>query len=183
MTANNICSQIRSGFDAGEFGERCVEEVSAAVRERRGLTLQHDASYAAAVTMMETKLGDEGYFARDFETTLFSRPYRAHFLQRLFSSEPHPSTYCEVGFGAGHSALLFLHTLASGTVHSFDHGLARYTIPAHNYLDEAYPERMTLTLGDSAVVVPQLRHYYPDAKCDVVYLDGSTTYEGESTEE
>ena len=125
---------------------------------------------------LQERLGNDGHLERDFGETTYNRPFRAQFWSRLLRgmSTP-PATVCETGFGAGHSSLLFLLALPHVRVHAFDHGLAKHTIPAHDWLDERYPDRLLLYLGDSYVTVPQLVDYYPDVRCNVVHVDGSKT--------
>jgi hypothetical protein len=112
-----------------------------------------------------------------------------------------PLTLCDVGFGAGHASLLFLLATSpgggaaagdsvggsddagagagagagarGGKVFAFDTGLLRHTVPAHDALDARFPGRLALLLGDSQVTALQLPHYYPQARCDVVWLDAS----------
>ena len=130
------------------------------------------------MTALHERLGNAGHKEADFGDTVYHRPFRAHFLGRLLKgmAPPHPPfTVCESGFGAGHSALLFLSALPSARVHSFDHGLAPHSIPAHDWLDERYPDRLLLYLGDSVITVPQMRDYYPDVACNLVHVDGSRT--------
>lgn len=107
-----------------------------------------DCSYAAAVHAMHEKLSQDGYMSREFEVAnVWARPYRAAALRRLIagfgggSGESSLRTVCEVGFGAGHSSLLFLTAAPLARVHAFDASLARYTLPAQDYLDDRYPER------------------------------------------
>ena len=139
---------------------------------------------------MEEALAGQGHKASEFEQpSLYQKPYRAHFLTRLATGMAAagnaPKTVCETGFGAGHSALLWI-SLSTGAakvlphpiaIHTFDHGLAKYTIPAHDYIDERWPEALYLYLGDSYVTVPQMGDYYPDTRCDVIYVDGSPTFD------
>ena len=104
-----------------------------------------------------------------------------------------PLTLCDVGFGAGHASLLWLLATApaagrpaaaaeapavGGRVFAFDTGLLRHTVPAHDVLDATFPGRLALMLGDSQTSAPQLTSYYPDARCDVVWLDGASTHAG-----
>jgi hypothetical protein len=234
MTRENICAQIGAQFElpAGpgalfesEAAARAAgaDDVSRAVRRARGLALQHPSGYADAVRALESKLGEEGYYSRDFSAAprggevlmgrgssagaradagsaganVYERPFKAAFLRRLVevaaaaraaaalaapALAAEPLTLCEVGCGAGHSALLFLEATAAlrppAVAYSFDTGLLRHTVPAHDALDAAFPGRLRLMLGDSQVVVAQLPHYYPDARCDLVVLDGAGTYNG-----
>lgn len=142
------------------------------------------------MTSLEEALAGKGHQAASFDgPTLFSKPFRTHFLTRLataMAAGGHPPRYvCETGFGAGHSALLWI-ALSVGpaavlpvsvAVHSFDHGLSKHIVPAHDYIDERWPDNLFLYLGDSYVTVPQMGDYYPEVACDVVYVDGAMTNE------
>lgn len=151
---------------------------------RHRVPLRHSTrSFAAAVNALEEKLGNTGHMAWEYADNVYARPYRARVLSSLLralttDAPAAPRTVCETGFGAGHSALLFLTALPPGSrVHTFDHGLSKFTIPAHDVLDEAHPNALLLYLGDSAVTVHQLPDYFPEARCDFVHLDGSKTAE------
>lgn len=172
-----ICSGIENAFDATSYRGRCEREIRDSIRHYRGLALQHDAKYALAVQTMEERLGNEGYVRSEFGTTMYNKPFRASFLNRAASAPGGVKTYCEVGFGAGHSTLLMLNGLPEVRVHVFDKGTARYAIPAHDYLDDRYPERFYMYLGDSQHTVPRMIDYFPGDACDLVYLDGSTSFE------
>lgn len=113
------------------------------------------------MTELEETLAGKGHKAEDFDApTLYSKPYRAQFLSRLAGGlaggGASPRVVCETGFGAGHSALFWI-ALSVGpgavlphpiAVHSFDHGLAKYSIPAHDFVDERWPENLYLYLGE-----------------------------------
>lgn len=182
MTKRNICDQIDAAFNTANYGAQCLTDVSGTIRRARGLLLQHDSAFAQEVQDFETKLSDQSYYTREFEApTLYQRPYKANFMHRIMRGEPvgaPVSTFCETGFGAGHSAMMALRSGPGVRVFSFDHGLARHTVPAHDILDEKYPDRLFLFLGDSAVTLPSLHSYYPGTTCDVIYVDGSFTYNG-----
>lgn len=188
-TRDSICGQIEAAFNAASYAGACRSDISAHIRPARGLALLHPAPYFDAVVSLETALSENGYYVREFEVpTLTARPLKAAALARMLRGDdavpaPAPArTYCEVGFGAGHSALLALTTAPGSRVFSFDHGLARHTVPAHDFLDARFPDRLFLFLGDSAVTVPTLPAYYPGTTCDVVYLDGSYTYNATRTD-
>jgi hypothetical protein len=103
---------------------------------------------------------------------------RGGFPEKPKDQQPQFKTVCDVGFGAGHSALLFLRERSDVTVYSFDVGLSRHFTAAHDYLDGAYPDRLMLFAGDSAVTAKQMPAYFPNAKCDIIYIDGSQSYAG-----
>lgn len=178
---NGICAGISNTFNVAKYAHRCKADLEDSVRKARGLSLQHDPKYAAAVQMMEERLGNDGYLATEFEMNAYVKPFRTQLLMRLARSQPAPQIYCEIGFGAGHSALLFLeHTGAK--VHSFDTGLPRYVMPAHDYLDDRYPERLYMYIGESMFTVPRMYDYFPSDLCDVVYVDAGLSFDAVKTD-
>ena len=61
-----------------------------------------------------------------------------------------PKSIMEIGFNAGHSALLFLAITPPETkVVSFDLGEYAYVFAAKRYIDSVFPGRHTLVTGDS----------------------------------
>jgi len=85
-------------------------------------------------------------------------------------------TVCEVGFNAGHSALLWL--LAGATrVISFELGQYNYSQLAAGWLLDRFPGRLNVVLGDSFRTVPTFRTMFPHEVCDIVLVDGGHTTE------
>jgi predicted O-methyltransferase YrrM len=81
----------------------------------------------------------------------------------------------EIGFNAGHSAETFLkHT--TGHVTSFDLGEHPYVHTAKEYIDEMYPGRHTLILGDSRVTVPEYG-VVGAGHFDLLFIDGGHEYD------
>jgi len=83
----------------------------------------------------------------------------------------------EIGFNAGHSTEIFLQNNNNLTVTSFDLGDHNYVIAAKEYIDETFPNRHTLILGDSRKSVPMYITNNPNAKFDVIFIDGGHNYE------
>lgn len=82
----------------------------------------------------------------------------------------------EIGFNAGHSADTFLsHSLAH--VVSFDLNDHGYVLHAKKYMDQKYPTRHTLLLGDSAQTIPAYHKEHPEERFDLIYIDGGHAYE------
>ena len=79
----------------------------------------------------------------------------------------------EIGFNAGHSAEVFLHNNDTLTLTSFDLGAHPYVATAKKYIDDVYPGRHALVLGDSRSSVP----LYRGAAFDVIFIDGGHEYE------
>jgi len=94
-----------------------------------------------------------------------------------------PKSIMEIGFNAGHSALLFLAITPPETkVVSFDLGEYAYVFAAKRYIDAVFPGRHTLVTGDSTTTVPkyeeQVAHRMknpftaPPLRFDLIFIDG-----------
>jgi len=79
--------------------------------------------------------------------------------------------YCETGFNAGHSALVWL-SESDAQVYEFDLGSHAYGASAESFLQEQFPNRLNVTWGDSTETIPEFSRAHPDIKCDVVVVDG-----------
>lgn len=77
----------------------------------------------------------------------------------------------EIGFNAGHSALLYLLANPYSKIHFFDLGEHQYSQMCFDYLNEKFPERLSVTWGDSTVTIPQ----YPPTLFDFIHIDGGHT--------
>ena len=94
-----------------------------------------------------------------------------------------PKSIMEIGFNAGHSALLFLaNTPPETKVVSFDLGEYAYVFAAKRYIDSVFPGRHTLVTGDSTTTIPkyeeQVAHRMkdpntaPPLRFDFIFIDG-----------
>jgi hypothetical protein len=90
------------------------------------------------------------------------------------------SVLCEVGFNAGHSAMLLLESVPHARLVTFDVGGSTkpWVKRQGSRLKSLYGERFELILGDSNVEVPIWTRRQGHAPCDVILIDGSKTYEG-----
>ena len=102
---------------------------------------------------------------------------------REFVAKRQPKSIMEIGFNAGHSALLFLAITPPTTkVVSFDLGEYAYVFAAKRYIDSLFPGRHTLVTGDSTVTIPkyeeQVAHRMkdintaPPMRFDIIFIDG-----------
>ena len=89
---------------------------------------------------------------------------------------------CEIGFNAGHSALLMLNGCAASDVEFtvFDIGQHNYTRPCLEYIQSQFPNvKMEYIEGDSIVKMGEYIHEHME-RCgtyDVVHVDGGHTLE------
>ena len=77
----------------------------------------------------------------------------------------------EIGFNAGHSALLYLIANPYSKIHFFDLGEHQYSRGCFDYLNKTFPGRLSVTWGDSTVTIPQ----YPPRLFDFIHIDGGHT--------
>ena len=93
----------------------------------------------------------------------------------LLANLPHVKTACETGFAQGHSGLIFLHANPSLTLYSFEimqHG-TEYKERCVDFVRSNYGDRFQLVVGNSSVVVPRVRRYFPSLTCDLMAVDNS----------
>jgi FkbM family methyltransferase len=102
---------------------------------------------------------------------------------REFVTKRQPKSIMEIGFNAGHSALLFLAITPPTTkVVSFDLGEYAYVFAAKRYIDSVFPGRHTLVTGDSTVTIPKYEEHVahrmknpntaPPLRFDIIFIDG-----------
>ena len=74
----------------------------------------------------------------------------------------------EIGFNAGHSALIMLLTNADAKITIIDIGHEPYMEECFHYLNSLFPERLKLIKGDSTKVI----HILKGEKFDLIHYDG-----------
>lgn len=79
----------------------------------------------------------------------------------------------EIGFNAGSSADIILGNNPNINLVSFDIGSHDYVSLAEKYINEKYPNRHKLIIGDSTKTIPL---YETDIKFDVIFIDGGHEY-------
>lgn len=97
-------------------------------------------------------------------------PGQVEFFQGLLGENPQIRKIIEIGQNGGHSTAVFLSARPDTIVMSFDIASWDYVIPSAHMLQELWPGRHCLTVGDSIVTVPAARPAVPDF--DMAFVDG-----------
>jgi O-methyltransferase len=109
-------------------------------------------------------------FYVDLQAAIGARP--AHSLrwkrENLMQFAAKASSILEVGFNAGHSALLFLLANPDAKILCVDNMHYPYTQACFDYLSATFGARISLIQGDSTEVLPGL----PPSQFDFVHIDG-----------
>lgn len=85
----------------------------------------------------------------------------------------------EIGLNAGHSADHILKTCPQiQKFVSIDINIHPYSTLAIEYFSKKYAGAFQFIQGDSHVIVPDYATHFPKQKFDLIYIDGSHTYEG-----
>lgn len=93
-------------------------------------------------------------------------------------------TICEVGFGAGHSTVIYLTANPHVKVYTFDYFVfesdtdEKYAVQrtAAKFIDGFFTGRWTRVPGGSEESVPDFIAKHPDVKCDLISVDGGHFY-------
>tara|TARA_A100001015_G_C14998996_1_gene717515 strand:- start:1543 stop:2142 length:600 start_codon:yes stop_codon:yes gene_type:complete len=102
-------------------------------------------------------------------------PEQSKFLREMVNKE-NVKNVMEIGFNAGHSAELFLSSNKNINLVSFDIGEHLCSLWGKNFIDQKYPNRHKLILGDSTKTVPEFSKKN-NIKFDVIFIDGGHTYD------
>jgi predicted O-methyltransferase YrrM len=100
-----------------------------------------------------------------------SSPEQQDYLRSL-AGQPDVRLIGEIGFNAGFSTLSFLTASPSLRVVSFDIGHHEVVGHAKEFIDEHYPGRHELIIGDSKVTILEYRDRHPNLSFDLVFIDG-----------
>lgn len=93
----------------------------------------------------------------------------------LLTREPNINLM-QIGFNAGHSAELFLQNNNNLTLLSFDLGIHEYVSVANEYINNTFPNRHKLILGDSKITIPKYINENKNTKFDIIFIDGGHDY-------
>lgn len=86
-------------------------------------------------------------------------------------------TIAEIGFNAGCSSYAMLRHVPQATVVSFDLGEHASVAVNKKFIDREFPGRHTLVTGDSRQTVPAFAANNPDARFDLLFIDGGHDYD------
>ena len=109
---------------------------------------------------------------KEFEGNSFQIKRQVRLLRKLANNNS-IKNILEIGFNAGHSSEIFLSCNSNCQVVSFDIGKHNYLQTGKSFLDEKYPGRHSLIIGNSIETVPK---YYPGFKFDLIFIDGGHKY-------
>lgn len=87
---------------------------------------------------------------------------------------------CEIGFNAGHSAIIFLASNPMATLTSFDLGSLTWSKAMVQHVKGLFPGRFTYIQGNSFNTVPaygQRLQAHQEKHCDLFFVDGDHSYE------
>ena len=93
-------------------------------------------------------------------------------LNLFWCGKQAPARICEIGFNAGHSAMLLLLASSATTFTVFDIGHHRYTQPCLNYIEHIFPHvAFEYIVGDSTLTMPTQMEGRQETY-DLVHVDG-----------
>ncbi len=93
-------------------------------------------------------------------------------LQALIHTDPAITCILEIGFNGGNSAAAMLSVRDNINVVSFDIGSHGYITPAKKLIDDLFPSRHTLIIGNSTRKLPEYKKRNPQAIFDAAFVDG-----------
>ena len=133
---------------------------------------------APAVDPLEALMGDIYSHVREKGAAIFeggASPGEAESLCELAASAG-AARIAEIGFNVGFSALAFLESSPRASVVSFELNERRAVLFAKEFIDERYPGRHELVIGDSLETLPRYADERPHT-FDLVFVDGGHSKE------
>ncbi len=104
-------------------------------------------------------------------------PSLSHKQRNLHSLASVSNRILEIGFNAGHSALVMLLANPNASIIAFDLCEHVYTRECFEYLNGEFPGRLQLIPGDSRRTLPEYRSSHPETRFDLFHIDGGHSVE------
>ena len=101
-----------------------------------------------------------------------SEIHQCKFFIDYLIANPRIKNIVEIGFNTGVSSAYFLSARDDINVISVDIGLHSYVNNCKKLIDEQFPGRHTLVIGDSKKIIPELNKSEPRIKPDLIFIDG-----------
>lgn len=93
------------------------------------------------------------------------------FIEYLIQN-PNIKNILEIGFNLGSSATAFLSARTDTNVISIDIGYHGYVNDAKKIIDTIFPNRHTLLIGDSKILMRKIEFLFPNFKPHLIFIDG-----------
>jgi predicted O-methyltransferase YrrM len=93
------------------------------------------------------------------------------FIEYLIQN-PNIKNILEIGFNLGSSATAFLSARTDTNVISIDIGYHGYVNDAKKIIDTIFPNRHTLLIGDSKIIMRKIEFLFPNFKPHLIFIDG-----------
>jgi hypothetical protein len=101
-----------------------------------------------------------------------SEMYQCKYFIDYLIANPNNKNIVEIGFNTGISSAYFLSARDDITVISVDIGVHKYVHECKKLIDEQFPGRHELLIGDSKKIIPELYKSEPRIKPDLIFIDG-----------
>ncbi len=109
---------------------------------------------------------DKGF--KSFEGSLYNQKKQIELYKELLKDKKNG---LQIGFNAGDSANLFL-DITNGSLLSIDINSHKYVESANEYINNKYPNKHKLIVGDSNIILPKLeKNIY-----DYIFIDGGHSF-------
>jgi predicted O-methyltransferase YrrM len=102
----------------------------------------------------------------------FTIPQEASHISNFLKENPDIKLVGEIGFNVGMSSASMLNTRDDILVYSFDIGHHPHIQTQKKVIDECFPDRHVLLLGDSTKTLPLLYKLQPGPLFDFIFVDG-----------
>ena len=147
------------------------------------------AAYYRLLIRIQAKVDAAAISRKTVTGTISWYPSQIYYYARIVSDSKIKNV-CELGYGAGNSALLYLTINSNVTLYSFDlfpepndRALVPETTPRqgwyqkvtlnHIHSSKDFSRRFYQIVGNSNTTIPKFAHEHPYLKCDLISIDGS----------